>query len=250
MSAREGERVVRTLAPALKLSATRGAQADGDSFGPSARWLKLQKLKLWTGLLAGYIAAAVGAVFFSWFLERFPLLALWVVWNYGFPEAIQIDYILATALLPYALLRYALLLVRYRLTRYALGPDALSLSTGVFILRDATMTYSAVQNVSVRQGPMQRIFGIADVVVQTAGGAFHGKHPPQPLPWDSASHSARVEGVEHADRLCSTIAARAGLARATPAGNARPRFRPAHIEALRTIRDEARALCAAGGSRQ
>ena len=40
----------------------------------------------------------------------------------------------------------------------------------MFKVQEKTMTFSNVQNVSIRQGPMQRLFGIADLEVRTAGG--------------------------------------------------------------------------------
>ena len=53
-------------------------------------------------------------------------------------------------------------------------------------MHETTISFENVQNVEVRQGPLQRYFGIADVVVQTAGGgARHSKG-------ESARRSART----------------------------------------------------------
>ena len=41
---------------------------------------------------------------------------------------------------------------------------------------ETTITFENIQNVTVQQGPLQRLFGIADVRVDTAGGGGGGPH--------------------------------------------------------------------------
>ena len=60
--------------------------------------------------------------------------------------------------------------LRYDTTWYVLTNRSLRIRRGIWMIHETTITYENVQNVSVNQGPLQRIFGIADVLVQTAGG--------------------------------------------------------------------------------
>ncbi|MCO4761910.1 MAG: PH domain-containing protein [Myxococcales bacterium] len=53
---------------------------------------------------------------------------------------------------------------------YMVTDRSLRIREGVWIVREMTMTFANIQNISVTQGPLQRSFGIADLVVQTAGG--------------------------------------------------------------------------------
>lgn len=66
----------------------------------------------------------------------------------------------------------AVLAVRldYQYRWYLITDRSLRVREGVFIVREMTVTFANVQNVSTQQGPIQRAFGIADVKVDTAGG--------------------------------------------------------------------------------
>ncbi|QKK09524.1 MAG: PH domain-containing protein [Planctomycetota bacterium] len=65
---------------------------------------------------------------------------------------------------------YVALHVRFDTTWYVVTERAVRIRRGVWIITENTITFENVQNVSVRQGPLQRHFGIAKVLVQTAGG--------------------------------------------------------------------------------
>ena len=69
-------------------------------------------------------------------------------------------------------LLYSLILVSldYRYRWYMITDRSLRIREGIWKVRERTMTFSNIQNVSIRQGPLQRLFGIADLRVQTAGG--------------------------------------------------------------------------------
>jgi putative membrane protein len=58
---------------------------------------------------------------------------------------------------------------RYAFFRYALHPDELVLRSGVLSRRHRVIPLSRVQNVDVRQGPLQRVFSVAELRVETAG---------------------------------------------------------------------------------
>jgi membrane protein YdbS with pleckstrin-like domain len=58
----------------------------------------------------------------------------------------------------------------YRYRWYMTTDRSLRIREGIFTVKEQTMMFSNVQNVAVRQGPLQRLFGISDVEVRSAGG--------------------------------------------------------------------------------
>jgi membrane protein YdbS with pleckstrin-like domain len=53
---------------------------------------------------------------------------------------------------------------------YLVSDRSLRIREGVVTMKEKTMTYANIQNVRIEQGPLQRLLGIADVQVRTAGG--------------------------------------------------------------------------------
>ncbi|HEY0672532.1 MAG TPA: PH domain-containing protein [Longimicrobiales bacterium] len=53
---------------------------------------------------------------------------------------------------------------------YLVSDRSLRIREGVIKMKEKTMTYANIQNVRIEQGPLQRLLGIADVQVRTAGG--------------------------------------------------------------------------------
>jgi uncharacterized membrane protein YdbT with pleckstrin-like domain len=126
---------------------------------------------------------------------------------------------------------------------YLLSDRCLRVQEGILAFREQTFTLANIQDVSVRQNPLQRLFGLWDVEVRTAGGGEAS--PGEELEGHGASlHTARLRGVEHGarirDRLLEKMAASrdAGLGEASEASPS-----PAGLaEALRRARGEAAAL--------
>jgi len=67
---------------------------------------------------------------------------------------------------------FSFLVVRldYRYRWYMTTDTSLRIREGITTMRERTMTYANIQNLSLKQGPVQRIFGISDLQVRTAGG--------------------------------------------------------------------------------
>ncbi len=82
---------------------------------------------------------------------------------------------------------------------YVLSDRTLRIRRGIWIINEVTITYENIQNVSVRQGPLQRYYGISDLVVQTAGGGGAGPHGEQNL----GSHLGLLEGIDNAEDVAS-----------------------------------------------
>ena len=66
------------------------------------------------------------------------------------------------------------------------------------------MTFSNIQNVSIRQGPMQRAFGISDVEVRTAGGGESAGSGDSEGQTDNL-HLGYFRGVDNAAEIRDTI---------------------------------------------
>src|SRR5207247_118797 len=91
---------------------------------------------------------------------------------------------------------------------------SLRIRRGIWLIHETTITFENVQNVEIRQGPLQRYFGIADVHIDTAGGGGekHAKHGNL----TSAGHRGLIEGVADAVGIRDLILAR--LERSKKAG--------------------------------
>lgn len=65
---------------------------------------------------------------------------------------------------------FLVLRLGYEMRWYMVSDRALRIRHGVFSLREQTMTVVNIQNMAVKRGPLQRIFGIADLEIRTASG--------------------------------------------------------------------------------
>ncbi len=70
----------------------------------------------------------------------------------------------------YALFSLAVVRLDYEKRWYVVTDRSLRVREGVMKVREMTVTFANIQNVSVMQGPIQRALGIADLQVETAGG--------------------------------------------------------------------------------
>lgn len=57
----------------------------------------------------------------------------------------------------------------YKNYRYRLTKDRVDIQRGVIWQENVSIPYERVQNVNIVRGPLTRIFGLADVQIQTAG---------------------------------------------------------------------------------
>ena len=101
------------------------------------------------------------------------------------------------------------ILIDYDFRWYQVTDRSLRIREGVFRVREMTVTFDNVQEVSVEQGPLQRFFGIADVTVRTAGGKnpipqANNKNQPQAADF----HKAVFRGVGNADEIRDLIQTR------------------------------------------
>ncbi|MEA3208081.1 MAG: hypothetical protein QOE70_1138 [Chthoniobacter sp.] len=144
----------------------------------------------------------------------------------------------------------AVLRLDYEKRWYVVTDRSLRVREGVTTVREMTVTFANIQNVAVLQGPIQRVLGLADLQVETAGGGAAHADQKQLGP---NLHVAWFRGINNAEEVKTLIQDRlrklkdAGLGdredQALPATAA-----PALLEALRAVHAESRALRMAAGS--
>jgi len=82
---------------------------------------------------------------------------------------------------------------------YLVTDRSLRVREGILQVREATVTFANIQNISISQGPIQRLLGIADLRVDTAGGgggaAAHGQHGLTNM------HTVKFRGVNNASEI-------------------------------------------------
>jgi uncharacterized membrane protein YdbT with pleckstrin-like domain len=74
-------------------------------------------------------------------------------------------------------LTYAVRRLDYELRWYMVTDRSLRLRSGVWKVAESTMSFANLQQVEVSEGPLQRLLGLADVKVQSAGGG-EKRHKP------------------------------------------------------------------------
>ena len=86
----------------------------------------------------------------------------------------------------------------YRSFAYRIDNDAVRMQCGVFWKQDTTVPYNKITNVDVTQGPLQRVYGIGTIHVQTAGaGGAQG-----------AKAEIRLSGIAELDKIKGILVTR------------------------------------------
>lgn len=90
---------------------------------------------------------------------------------------------------------------------YVVTDRSLRIREGVWQVREMTVTFANVQNISVEQGPLQRLFGISDVRVDTAGGGGATAHAAQRgrIGAGRNLHTAWLRGLDNAPEVRAAI---------------------------------------------
>ena len=139
---------------------------------------------------------------------------------------------------------FAAVRLDYEMRWYVTTDRSLRIREGLASVREMTLTFGNVQNVSVRQGPLQRLLGLADVVVETAGGG--GSRSSNAHEQGPSLHEGVLRGVNGAEAVRDLILER--LRRLKDAGLGDPEDSTAAepggdaIAAAREVLDEARRI--------
>lgn len=139
----------------------------------------------------------------------------------------------------------ALTVLDYRYRWYLITDRSLRVREGVVRLHERTMTFSNLQHVAVRQGPLQRLLGISDLEVRTAGGGDKNNQQGDRKESDDF-HIGRFRGVDNAAEIRDAIIARLRRVRSDELRGAVPPSGPESpagaVEAARMLLVEAREL--------
>ncbi|MGD8438971.1 MAG: PH domain-containing protein [Holophagae bacterium] len=158
---------------------------------------------------------------------------------------------------------FSFLMVRldYRYRWYMITDTSLRIREGLMTVRERTMTFANIQNLSLKQGPIQRLFGISDLQVRTAGGGgsdSSGEGKKEVSEADNM-HLGYFRGVDDAEAIRDTILDRMRRLRDSGLGDPddQPELAAPHLAdgglssdiltAARTLADEAGRLRSAVG---
>ena len=209
-----------------------GAHASVEVFRASPRFLTYRLL----GLLIGAGILAIVAIGFT-------------IGAIAGETELLVGAVLAVVFgVPALALAYFLIHLDYDLRYYVFTDRSLRVREGAWTVQEKTLTYANVQNLNVHQGPLQRLFGIRDLRVDTAGGGGMKKDGKTM----GKGHNVTIAGVENARELRDRILAHMRTAGAG-SGLGDPDDETAGeglggasvLAALRSVADEARALRAA-----
>lgn len=90
---------------------------------------------------------------------------------------------------------------RWRSRGFDMGADRLRVVKGVLFHADTVVPFSRVQHIDVEQGPVERAYGVARLILHTAG---------------THNSSVTLPGLAHADAVAMREAIRAHLQREAP----------------------------------
>jgi membrane protein YdbS with pleckstrin-like domain len=128
---------------------------------------------------------------------------------------------------------FALMRLDYEMRWYIVTDRAARLREGIVNLREMTFTLANVQDIRIQQGPLQRLFGLADVELRTAGGSDGpAEHAGQAAAAAHNLHLARFRGVDNAAAIRDLVVDRMRKARDAGLGDPDDAARPAPAPAL------------------
>lgn len=131
-------------------------------------------------------------------LAKIPPRWFFLVWAF---ELLGLLSYLAQLVLTYVSLR-----LDYELRWYVVTDRSLRIRTGLWSVQEMTMSFANLQQVVTSQGPLQRLLGIADVRVQSAGGGGGATHGQQAH--GQSLHTGYFHGVDNAAEVRDLILAR------------------------------------------
>ncbi len=218
-----------------------GSHGSVQTFKADPNFLKLQLIVWGSGFAMGMLAELLMIIFIPHDKVGF------------------LGWVLLVLTITGAIGKYFLIRVDYDMRFYVVTDRSLRIREGALLLHESTYTFANIQNLSVNQGPLERCLGLANLVVESAGGAgssggdAHGSGP------FGSAHEGKLRGIVNARQVRDQILLLmrryrdAGLgdpedgARAVPQ-SARAGFSSVAIERLGEVLAEVRYLGEAIGS--
>jgi uncharacterized membrane protein YdbT with pleckstrin-like domain len=154
---------------------------------------------------------------------------------------------------------FTFMLVRldYEMRWYIVTDRSLRIRTGLWNVRESTLTFANIQQISVGQGPLQRLLDIYDLEVTTAGGGGSGGgHHGQLGAQGESMHRGFFHGIDNAPEVRELMMERLRRLRDTGLGDPdeshheeakAPQTSTALLDAARELLQETRSLRRAVG---
>ena len=134
---------------------------------------------------------------------------------------------------------YFLQRLNYEIRWYIVTDRSLRIRSGVVWLREMTMTFANIQAIRVNANPIERLLGLANVEVQSAGGG--SSHDAHGTP--SSGHVAKFQGVDNATAIRDLLVERLRLYRDSGLGEKTVETRePLALSAAGEVLQETSAL--------
>ncbi|NPU98256.1 MAG: PH domain-containing protein [Candidatus Omnitrophica bacterium] len=96
-----------------------------------------------------------------------------------------------------------LIRLEYDMRYYIVTDRSLRIRRGVWTIVEQTLSFINIQNITVEQGPLERFFGIARIVIDTAGGGIVAQ--PQQGMAVKNHHRAIMAGLDNAQEIRDLI---------------------------------------------
>ena len=153
-----------------------------------------------------------------------------------------------------SVIKYFLIRIDYDMRYYVVTDRSLRIRQGALLIDESTFTFANIQNLKIHQGPIERLLGLSNLIVETAGGAGSGAkegHGQNPF---KRGHEGRLRGVTNAREIRDQILKLLKRYRDAGLGDPEDRQRtvlasrpaaglsPQGLARLREIRDELRQL--------
>lgn len=189
---------------------------------------------IWRMLLWGLGNAAIalgllGAFAFSFTPKLPPLVrAIWLAVDVGaaclFVASIPVTYFLQR--------------LNYEMRWYIVTDRSLRIRSGAVWLQEITMTFANIQGIRVNANPIERLLGLANVEVRSAGGGGSSAEGEM-----SSGHVGKFAGVDNAEAIRDLLVERLRLYRDSGLGEKTVESRePLSLAAAREVLQETRAL--------
>ena len=164
----------------------------------------------------------------------------WAILLWFIPVVIMLLNILSSLFL------LAVLRLNFEKRWYVVTDRSLRIREGVTTVREMTVNFANIQNISISQGPLQRVLQIADLRVDTAGG---GGGSSREQGRSENLHTAWFRGIDNANEVRELIQQRLRRLKDSGLGDHEERVASSNFEfsavmlaAIREVHTEAAAL--------
>lgn len=106
---------------------------------------------------------------------------------------------LAAAFLVEMILSFFVLRLDFEMRWYIVTSRSLRIREGILSVREMTITFANIQNMTVQRGPVQRLLGLADLAVSTAGGGGSDPHGGKGV--GQSAHVGLFRGVDNVEEI-------------------------------------------------